>query len=683
MTIHKMKMPVNPGLMTKVLTKHRNTFYALKELINNSLYAKAKRISIRLVPSACDPDSSMYKPIERIEVEDTGYGVPLSEFQESIMEIANDNKPEGKGVGRFAALQMGRKMTISTVGLEKSTNVRTLTSVTFTVNDFKGKNISEKEFDIHSEETSLPQGYKVIIEDLYEYEPDTSIRNKLGKTFRDTENLKEKLFKSYLMQIFRGKVVFDINGEELKKEEFFVEKPQKSPLMIKDAFGDEHDLTLNFFSVKLTPAQCRVFFIQHGADTPIAEYSYNSSWYDPISMGSQFVYVQSDMITEELYNNGGLEELGAKDWKNITDTVRDGIDSHFKTDFKKISSFVSRLHEDRHCYPFAPEEEGINRDVFDRTAFLIEEDLKLQEKDDATRSLIYNLMRQVIENGDTQFLMRHLTSLTKNSRDQLIELLDNARLDSVLRFSSAVANKKRAVSVINELIYSEEALTAEKRLLTNYVEKNLWMFGRQYESLSPIHQSQEHYKLIEELHTSFFGYKPKTGDKNLRENIKKSVASLENGFIYRELPLGADKTEILMIEILSSGFQLTKKETDALDNLGVEIKRNAKYPKGHYYYKIVLLTPEFDEIQSSYLSNKKENSYLYNSIPGFNINLHIIKWSEFLDEILTGLNYMSQSLELREKSVSLVLDKEYNNLIQMPKKQMYQKKVNELAGQDC
>ena len=107
MAIHKMKMPVNPGLMTKVLTKHKNTFYALKELINNSLYAKAKSISIRLVPSACDPDSAMYKPIEHIEVEDTGYGVPFSEFQESIMEIANNNKPEGKGVGRFAALQMG------------------------------------------------------------------------------------------------------------------------------------------------------------------------------------------------------------------------------------------------------------------------------------------------------------------------------------------------------------------------------------------------------------------------------------------------------------------------------------------------------------------------------------------------------------------------------------------------
>lgn len=681
MAIHKMKMPVNPGLMTKVLTKHRNTFYALKELINNSLYATAKRISIRIVPSACDPDSSMYKPIEHIEVEDTGYGVPFSEFQESIMEIANNNKPEGKGVGRFAALQMGRKMTISTVGLEKNTNKRTLTSVTFTVDDFKGKNISEKEFDIQSEETELPQGYKIVIEDLYDYDPDASIRNKLGKTFRDTEILKEKLFKSYLIQIFRGKVVFDINGVDLKKEDFFVEKPQKSHLKLKDAFGKEHELTLNFFSVKLTPAQCRVFFTQYGADTPIAEYSYNSSWYDPISMGSQFVYVQSDLITEELYSNGGLEDLGARDWKNITDAVRDGIDSHFKTDFKKISSFVNRLHEDRHCYPFAPDEEGINRDVFDRTAFLIEEDLKLQEKDDATRSLIYTLMRQVIENGDTQFLMKHLTSLTKSSRDQLIELLDNARLDSVLRFSSAVANKKRAVSVIYELIYSKETLIAERKLLPNYVEKNLWMFGRQYENHSPILQSQEHYKLIEEIHTSFFGYKPKSNDKNLRADIKKSVATLENSFIYRELPLGADKTEILMIEILSPGFLLSKKETDALDNMGVEIKRNAKYPKGNYCYKIILLTPDFDEIQSTYLSNKKEDNYLYKEIPGYNISLHIIKWSEFLDDILTGLKYMSQSLELREKSVSLVLDKEYNNLIQMPKKQMYQKKVNDISEQ--
>ena len=682
MAIHKMKMPVNPGLMTKVLTKHKNTFYALKELINNSLYAKAKSISIRLVPSACDPDSAMYKPIEHIEVEDTGYGVPFSEFQESIMEIANNNKPEGKGVGRFAALQMGRKMTITTVGLEKTTNKRTLTSVTFTVTDFEGKNISEKEFDIHTEETTLPQGYKVIIEDLYDYEPTASIRNKLGKTFRDTEILKEKLFKSYLMQIFRGKVVFDINGVELKKEEFFVEKPHKSPLKLKDAFGNEHDLTLNFFSVKLIPAQCRVFFTQHGVDTPIAEYSYNSPWYDSISMGSQFVYVQSDLITEELYNNGGLEELGAKDWKNVTDAVRDGIDSHFKTDFKKINSFVTRLHEDRNCYPFDQDEEGINRDVFDRTAFLIEEDLKLQEKDNATRGLIYNLMRQVIENGDTQFLMKHLTSLTKSSRDQLIELLDNAKLDSVLSFSSAVANKKRVATTINDLIYSKETLFKERKKIGEYVEKNLWMFGSQYENSSPV--QRDHYKLMESLHKEFFDYKPKTNDKNVRDELPKSVQTLDNTFAYREIPSYSDKKEILMVELLSPSFKLTQKEITALSGLGSKIQTSPEYPKNRYSYKVYLMTPDFDEIQTPFFTkeNKKDEKYLYQaiSIAGCNIDLFIVKWSEFLDDILTGLNCLSQSLELREKSVSLVLDKEFNNLIQMPKKQMYQKKLNEDTG---
>ena len=49
-------------------------------------------------------------------------------------------------------------------------------------------------------------------------------------------------------------------------------------------------------------------------------------------------------------------------------------------------------------------------------------------------------------------------------------------------------------------------------------------------------------------------------------------------------------------------------------------------------------------------------------------------WSEFLDDILRGLNYMSRSLELKEKDVSLVLEKDYNELIQLPKKQMYKKK---------
>lgn len=67
MTTEKMKMRTNARLVAKVLTKYRDTFYALKELINNSLYAKASRIDIEFIPSKCDSDSICFHTIEKSE----------------------------------------------------------------------------------------------------------------------------------------------------------------------------------------------------------------------------------------------------------------------------------------------------------------------------------------------------------------------------------------------------------------------------------------------------------------------------------------------------------------------------------------------------------------------------------------------------------------------------------------
>ena len=668
---HTMRMPVNPQLMTKVLTMHRNVFYALKELINNSLYAGAKKISIHLIPTECDQDSPMYRPIEKIVVEDNGRGVPFPQFEKSIMEIATDNKPEGKGVGRFAALQIGRKMTISTVGFDKVSKTKALTTVSFSVNDFKGKNISEKPFTIYTEETTDEPGYTVVIEDLYTYDPDCKLRNKLGNDFKDITLFKQKLFKAYPIEIFRGKVVFDINGQELKREDFFIDTPRKKTLTYTDSFGKDYDLILNIYSVRLSPPKTQVFFLERSTTTPLAEYTYNSPWYDPISMGSLFILVQSDVITDELYANSEMEDIGGSQWKDLTTAVRDGIDEYFKTDYKKIASFVSRLHTDDY-YPYDGSEKSVRKDIFDRTAFLFEEEYKLQTKDDSTRNLIYTLMRQVIENGDTRFLMGHLNALTKNSRESLIELLDETKLDSVIRFSSSIAKKKRAVTTINKLIYSEDAMINERKALVSYVANNLWIFGRQYANSSPLQLTQDHYPLIESLHNEFFNYKEK--DNNLRRDLAKGVSSLENGFVYGEYPLGGDQTEILYVEVLSPAFMVSSKETNALNDLGYKIRTDGKYPKDHYSYKVILMTPGFDDVQNTYWPDIKAKGYVYQSIPEYNIQLYIIMWSEFLDDILRGLNYMSRSLELKEKDVSLVLEKDYNELIQLPKKQMYKKK---------
>lgn len=76
----KMHMKTNARIVSKVLTRNKNTFYALKELINNSIQANATSININLIPSEKEESNWQYHKIERIQIIDNGQGVHIQNF---------------------------------------------------------------------------------------------------------------------------------------------------------------------------------------------------------------------------------------------------------------------------------------------------------------------------------------------------------------------------------------------------------------------------------------------------------------------------------------------------------------------------------------------------------------------------------------------------------------------------
>ena len=140
-----MHMSTHPRLLKDVLTQYKSTFVALKELINNSIQANAKRIEINLLPTDCDEDSINFHPIDSIQVIDDGDGIPYSQFHERIMKVATDNKAGGLGIGRFGALQIGRTMSINTVGYEAEAKKYTTTSIVLETSLFQNGELQELE----------------------------------------------------------------------------------------------------------------------------------------------------------------------------------------------------------------------------------------------------------------------------------------------------------------------------------------------------------------------------------------------------------------------------------------------------------------------------------------------------------------------------------------------------------
>ena len=80
---------------------------------------------------------------------------------------------------------------------------------------------------------------------------------------------------------------------------------------------------------------------------------------------------------------------------------------------------------------------------------------KLIENNNPARKTIYPMVKKIIENGDTEFLVNKVVRLTDNSRRQFCELIELTDIDDVISFSSSVAKHQQFLDFLHELCYGE------------------------------------------------------------------------------------------------------------------------------------------------------------------------------------------------------------------------------------
>lgn len=320
------------------------------------------------------------------------------------MEIATDNKSEGYGVGRFSALQIGRYMHISTTAYDEKSKQYTKTEVDFDIRQFQKDDLQSKEFDVKASiiEDSHDTGYQVNISDLYTNDEKCKRKNKLGKEFSN-EGFPQKLFESYPIYIFEGKVKFYFNGIELKRTDFTTEDPAIKKTSYTDIQGRTHDVIFKYYSLKLKDPKVRLFLqcFDGSINYTALELTYNSNWYAP-SLGTQFVLIESDYLTRDFCDNYELVHLNNKEWVSFSTFLKKEIDEHYKKDNVKYKRFLEKLQNDK-SYPFTIKEiesNSLSVNLFNQSAFIIEDDLKILETGTNNRNLIYTLLRKVIDDGN-------------------------------------------------------------------------------------------------------------------------------------------------------------------------------------------------------------------------------------------------------------------------------------------
>lgn len=160
----------NSRLVNELFANYISTFAALCELINNSIQAKAKNIWLNIDYT---PDNELSPLIiKQIVIKDDGQGVYINDLDKKILDIGTNNKEGGKGIGRFAAFQIGKSIEIETVGFSQDNNNYSRVIIPLKFDSF-GRNINVSDVKIETQEEILEGShhttyYQVTIKDLYD-----------------------------------------------------------------------------------------------------------------------------------------------------------------------------------------------------------------------------------------------------------------------------------------------------------------------------------------------------------------------------------------------------------------------------------------------------------------------------------------------------------------------------------
>lgn len=670
-----MKMSTNSRLLKDVLTLYKSTFFALKELIDNSIQARATQICINLKPSDCDPDSVEYHPINVIEVNDNGTGVPLSLFKDSVMEIATQNKVEGKGVGRFGALQIGKEMRIETSAFDPASKKMTITSVSINANSLSSKDLQQIEFPIETEEVEeLSESYyKVSILDLYSNSQDKiKKKNKLSEEFATVESFKQALFENYTFDIFENRVRFLVNGEQLHREQFVLETPRFKSCMVSCSDGVEHEIKMYFYRVNLKSADINVFFQGEvaGVKSSIARYSYVCPWHTS-DAGAWYILVESDLITNDMVSDFAIADFG-NDAKIVQESIRSAIDDFFKADNRRFLGFIERLKADTY-YPYekGKSESTLEEMVFNHTAYIIENNQKLLETSNQARIVIYPMVKRLIEDGNTEFLYEKILKLSDDGREKFRNLLCQTELSDVVEFTSSVARHTKFLDFLYELCYGDiSKRLKERKQLHQIVKSELWLFGEQYTNTTQLWSDKNLENNLMQLHTEHFSYEPTEAEENIIAECKDKNHDITDLFFYNKVKLGSGRSEVIIVELKAPSCAIAEKEIAQIERYRRDIINSSAYPRDKVEYKIILISSRITDnarikLQGAPTWNNPDDPFLYSTYNhnGWSIKLYVMEWSELIDINRQKLSYLSESLNVKIEDAGEVFKREYPHLL--------------------
>lgn len=661
----KRKFTTNSRLVNELFANYISTFTAFCELINNSIQAGAKNIWIDL--EYTKPNEFHPLLIKKITIKDDGFGVHIKEIDKKILDIGTANKDGGKGIGRFAAFQIGKTIEIETVGYDSEKKSFSKVNIPLKFEYFSG-NINVSEIDIETKEEILEGKhatyYKVSISDLYdstttEQEPKKKIIDKFLE-----DKIEDSIFERYPLKTFNNEISFFINGKKIDPKDFVMGLPVKKSIKYIDKKGVEHEVFFDFMQIKKIE-RIKVFLTTKnaGIQTIASGFEYDASWLTP-KIGGWFIYIGSNTLNSDLYRNIDLDGLD-ENVKHYKEFVKTQLNEFFKEKNSEFDNFTEKLKRDE-FYPYREKSSSRSKVIlFDKVAYLVEDKYHLLNEQNKLREIIYPLIDRTISNGELDRILRSILKLNNKMLLKFDDLLDKTELENIIEFSDKVASKLEDLEFLEKLVYSEVSKNVmERKELHKFLEKMLWVFGEEYNDSTRLLSDKGLEKNLLELREKTLKYKPSKEEDNINTIKEKKIKSITDLFLYSEKILDLNKREVLIVELKAPKVKISPKELDQVMKYAQEVEEMGVFPD-RLNYKIMLVSSDINKRAKFDIEGRQkgqENPYFYFKNEQGNIEVWVIKWSTIIENVKRKLKYMSHILETKDVDVQDKAKKDFEDI---------------------
>lgn len=661
----KRKFTTNSRLVNELFANYISTFAAFCELLNNSLQAGAKNVKITIDYTL---DTELHPLIiKKIKVEDDGCGVHQEDIKAKLLDIGTTNKDGGKGIGRFAAFQIGKTVEIDTVGY--STHEKTFSKVVIPLSfEMFGKNLNVSEVDIDTKEEILTNNnntyYTVSISDLYdstvtELEPKKKI---IAKFLRN--NIQDSIFERYPLKIFNREVNFYLNNKRIDPTNFVIDQPAKKIIPYTDKKGIEHMIMFNFMNIKRID-KIKVFLTTKnaGIQTIATGLEYDANWLSP-KIGGWFIYIESNSLQSDIYRNIVLDGMD-ENLKHYKDFIRQQLNIFFREKNKEYDNFTETLKKDEY-YPYREKSSSQSKVVvFDKLAFIVEDRFQILKEQNKIREIIYPLIDRSISNGEFESILKNMLKLNNKMISKFADLLVKTDMEDIIEFSDKVASKLEELEFLEKLVCSEISKNVkERKELHKFLEKMLWVFGEEYSESTRLLSDKGLEKNLFELREKTLTYKASKGDDNICDLKDTKIKSITDLFIYNERILDLSKREVLIVELKAPKVKISPKELGQVMKYAQEIEEIGVFPE-RIHYKILLISSQINKLAKYDIDGRRkegENPYLYHKNTTGNIEVWVMKWSDLIENLKRKLKYMSNILATKDVDVQEKAKRDFDNI---------------------